>query len=186
MGASQIPVWASGEKIMFGPSLSKQPSEGNRCWIILGNCISIQMSCWNHLPRHFYLHKSLWPYSPIVETKQRPPREEGHCHLEAQILVLKLGFFFCVSLPLWAQTGLHGKYLMTCCPHWGLPGGASGKEPDCQPGDIRDASSIPVWRRSPEEGMATHSSILAWRVPWTEKLGGLQSIGLQRVRHNWS
>ena len=36
-----------------------------------------------------------------------------------------------------------------------------------------------------EEGMATHSSILAWRIPWTEKPGGLQSMGLQRVRHHW-
>ena len=35
-----------------------------------------------------------------------------------------------------------------------------------------------------EEGMATHSSILAWRIPWTEKLGGLQSIWSQRVRHD--
>ena len=35
-----------------------------------------------------------------------------------------------------------------------------------------------------EEGMATHSSILAWRIPWTEKPGGLQSMGLQRVRHH--
>ena len=34
-----------------------------------------------------------------------------------------------------------------------------------------------------EEGMATHSSILAWRIPWTEELEGLQSIGSQRVRH---
>ena len=34
-----------------------------------------------------------------------------------------------------------------------------------------------------EEGMATHLSILAWRIPWTEKPGGLQSIGLQRVGH---
>ena len=34
--------------------------------------------------------------------------------------------------------------------------------------------------------MATHSSILAWRIPWTEELGGLQSMGLQRVRNNWS
>ena len=36
-----------------------------------------------------------------------------------------------------------------------------------------------------EKGMATHSSILAWRIPWTEETGGLQSMGLQRVRHNW-
>ena len=36
------------------------------------------------------------------------------------------------------------------------------------------------------EGMATHSSILAWRIPWTEEPGRLQSTGLQRVRYDWS
>ena len=51
-------------------------------------------------------------------------------------------------------------------------------------GDKRDVGSIPGLERSPEEGMATHSSILAWRIPWTEVPGGLQSIGLQRVRHD--
>ena len=35
-----------------------------------------------------------------------------------------------------------------------------------------------------EEGLATHSSILAWRIPWTEEAGGLQSMGLQRVGHD--
>ena len=35
-----------------------------------------------------------------------------------------------------------------------------------------------------EKGMTTHSSILAWRIPWTEEPGGLQSMGLQRVRHD--
>ena len=35
-----------------------------------------------------------------------------------------------------------------------------------------------------EEGMATHSSILAWRIPWTEVPGGLQSMGSQRLRHD--
>ena len=37
-----------------------------------------------------------------------------------------------------------------------------------------------------EEGMATHSSIIAWRIPWTEDPSGLQSIELQRVGHDWS
>ena len=37
--------------------------------------------------------------------------------------------------------------------------------------------------RSPENEMATHSSILDWRIPWTEEPGGLQSMGLQRVGH---
>ena len=37
-----------------------------------------------------------------------------------------------------------------------------------------------------EKGMATHSSILAWRIPWTEESGGLQPMGSQRVRHDWA
>ena len=40
------------------------------------------------------------------------------------------------------------------------------------------------WEDSLEKGMATHSSILVWRIPWTEKLGRLQFMGWQRVRHN--
>ena len=40
------------------------------------------------------------------------------------------------------------------------------------------------WEVLLEEGMATHSSILGWRIPWTEKPGRLQSMGSQRVRHD--
>ena len=41
------------------------------------------------------------------------------------------------------------------------------------------------WEDPWEEEMATHSSILAWRIPWTEEPGGLQFMGLQKVRQNW-
>ena len=41
------------------------------------------------------------------------------------------------------------------------------------------------WEDPVEEGMDTHPSILAWRIPWTEELGRLQSMGSQRVRHDW-
>ena len=41
------------------------------------------------------------------------------------------------------------------------------------------------WQDPLEKGMATHSSILAWKIPWTEEPGGLQSMGWQRVRHEW-
>ena len=40
------------------------------------------------------------------------------------------------------------------------------------------------WEDPLEKGMATHSGILTWRLPWTEEPGRLQSMGLQRVRHN--
>ena len=42
------------------------------------------------------------------------------------------------------------------------------------------------WEVPLEKGMASHSSILAWRIPWTEKPGGLQSMGSQRVGHDWA
>ena len=51
-------------------------------------------------------------------------------------------------------------------------------------GDIRNAGLIPGSGRSLEKEMATHPSILVWRIPWAEEPGGLQSIGSQRVGHN--
>ena len=66
-----------------------------------------------------------------------------------------------------------------------FPGGTSGKKPACQPRRYRRCGFDPCVRKIPlEEGMATYSAILAWRIPWTEDPGGLQSIGLQRVGHN--
>ena len=47
-----------------------------------------------------------------------------------------------------------------------------------------DGSSIPALGRSPEEEMAIHSSILAWKIPRAEKPGGLQSRGPQRIGHD--
>ena len=44
--------------------------------------------------------------------------------------------------------------------------------------DVKDVGSIPGLGRSSEEGLATHCSILAWEIPWTEKPGGQQSIRL--------
>ena len=49
------------------------------------------------------------------------------------------------------------------------------KELPASAGDIRDTGLIPGWGKSPEEGHGNHSSILAWRIPWTEEPGRLQS-----------
>jgi len=51
-------------------------------------------------------------------------------------------------------------------------------------GDAGVLSLIPGSGRSPEEEMGNHSSILAWKIPWTEEPGGLQSMGSQRVGRN--
>ena len=54
------------------------------------------------------------------------------------------------------------------------------KNPPANAGDIRDACSLLVVEDPLEKEMAIHSSILAWRIPWTEEPGGLQSIGSHR------
>ena len=58
------------------------------------------------------------------------------------------------------------------------------KNPSANAGDARDTSSIPGLGRSLEKEMASHSSILAWEISWTEESSGLQSVGLQRARHD--
>ena len=77
----------------------------------------------------------------------------------------------------WQELKLLGPKRKKGFPRW-----LSGKEHACHAGDTGDTGLIPglgrsLWRR----GMATHSSILAWRIPWTKEPGGLRSIGLQRV-----
>ena len=57
-------------------------------------------------------------------------------------------------------------------------GDSDSKESTCNAGDL---GLIPGSGRSPEREMATHSTILAWRIPWTEEPSWLQSMGLQRI-----
>ena len=58
------------------------------------------------------------------------------------------------------------------------------KNPPASAGDVGDTGSIPGSGNPLKEGMATHSRILAWRVPWTEEPGELQSTGSHRVGHD--
>ena len=61
----------------------------------------------------------------------------------------------------------------------GFPTGLESKESGCNAGDRVQS----LGREDPlEKGMATHSCILAWRIPWSEEPGGLQAMGSQRVR----
>ena len=68
----------------------------------------------------------------------------------------------------------------------GLPCWLSSKESTCNAGAAGDVGSIPGSERSPGGGYGHPVHTLAWRIPWTEGPGWLPSIGLQRVRHDWS
>ena len=63
----------------------------------------------------------------------------------------------------------------------GFPGGSDGKESACNAGN---SGLISGSGQSLEKGMATHASILVWRIPWAEEPGGLQSMRSRRVGHD--
>ena len=65
----------------------------------------------------------------------------------------------------------------------GFPGGSDCKESARNAGD---PDSVPGSEDPLEKEMVTHSSILAWRIPWTEKSGVLQPMESQRVGHDWA
>ena len=68
----------------------------------------------------------------------------------------------------------------------GLPSGSVVKNPPAMQ-EPQEMGVRSLGQEDPlEKGMAAHSRILAWRIPWTEESGGLQFIGLQRIGHNWS
>ena len=58
------------------------------------------------------------------------------------------------------------------------------KNPPANSGNMTDKVPSLGWEDPLEEGKATHSCILAWRIPWTEETGGLQSMGSERVGHD--
>ena len=70
---------------------------------------------------------------------------------------------------------VHLAFSVTC--YQGRPGGSAVKNLPASGGDMGDMSSTPVLGRSLEEEMVTHSSILAWKILWTEEPGGLQCMG---------
>ena len=83
------------------------------------------------------------------------------------------------SLPGMAYTARRNK--QPVCPCRGFLGGSVIKYPPA----IQETRVLSLGLEdSLEEGMATNSSVLAWRIPWKEESGGLQSIALHRARHN--
>ena len=66
---------------------------------------------------------------------------------------------------------------------WGFPGGSAVEKPPA----MQETWVWSLgWEDPLEEDMAIHSSILAWRIPWTEEPGGLQSLVSKKIRHDWS
>ena len=123
----------------------------------------------------FWLTAPLFSSCPLVPSQPTVYKEfettsQSHstCGTHKWLLSLPSIFFFFLTFYFTSECGSAVK---------NLPNNS---------GDDGDASSIPGSGRSPGGGMATHSIILAWGIPWTEEPGRLQSIRLQRVGHDWS
>ena len=71
-------------------------------------------------------------------------------------------------------------------PSLDFPGDAVEQSPHSNAGDTRDVGLIPGLGISPGEGNGNHSSILAWKIPWTEEPDGLQFMRSQRIGHDWA
>ena len=127
-------------------------------------------------------HQSEWPSSKSLQKQfWRGCREKGtllHCWWECKLVQLlwktvwKFLIKWTVRLPYDLVISLLGIYLKKTIL----------QKDTCTPMFIYNSWDMEAL----EEGMVTHSSILVWRIPWTEELGRLQSIGSQRVRHDWS
>ena len=95
----------------------------------------------------------------------------------------------CWKAPPWRTAMRLGVCLFSTKMRLGLPWWLSDTESACSaadPGSIPRSGRSPSKEDPPEKGMATRCSILAWRIPWTEEPERLQSMGSQRVGHDWS
>ena len=88
-------------------------------------------------------------------------------------------FIFLISLRTVTEI-----YLTKYFKQWGFPDDSVVRKFPAKTGDKGNLSSIPRLEDPLEEGMATHFSIFAWKISWTEEAGRLQFLGSQRVRHD--
>ena len=95
-----------------------------------------------------------------------------------------------LQLCVWAHVKTIMKDLQICLNHYMYPGFYSPKSNRMKNNivSIRTYLSIlgPTWATWAEKAMASHSSTRAWKIPWTEEPGRLQSMGSLRVRHDWA
>ena len=121
-----------------------------------------------------------WVATPFTRRSSQP-------RVQTQVPCIAGGFFFLPPEPPGKPKSVRLDGSINTYLHWGgrsFPGGASGKESTCQGRRQETWVQSLGWEYPLDEHMATHSNILAQRIPWTEDPGGLPSTGLQRVGHN--
>ena len=168
-----LTVWRSRSKIKVVGLKSKVSAELYSFWRLQLKICFLAFSSFQSLSAFLSLHPLPYrsPISPsIVLCPTRtlrfvPPSYKNLCYYIKSTWIIQARL-------------LSSTYLIQNSLSRDFPGGSDSKESPCNAGDL---GSILGQEEPLEEGMETHSSILAWRIPWTEEPGGLQSMGLQRV-----
>ena len=153
---------------------------------------SVFLWCWLLLLFHFS-HYWSGP-SPFFSRCIWLKMQQFYLFKEPAFSLTDLSYFYLVSISFSSAVCMIFFLLLTlgfvCCSFYssfrckvGFPGSPDSKASACNAGDL---GSIPGSGRSLEKEMATHSSTLAWKIPWMEEPGRLQSMGSQRVGHDWT
>ena len=129
-----------------------------------------------------------WRQWPHQETLIHP-KQSGiikRCYLNNWKISRSISDHFTVGSWLFRLGNFPWQGMLTSSTITGLPRGALVvKNPPAKARDAREAVQSLHWEDPLEDVMATHSSILAWRIPWAEQLSGLQYKGLQTERCSW-
>ena len=143
---------------------------GFPCTNVLSFCLKRRVQC-------LWVLGSIYTYYPVPVWL--PTTGSGVSHVHRPRGLCTHGPLSCDMPPLPPSSGSGDQMhaLWPHCPSW-IPGGSDGKESACSAGGLGGEDAL-------EKGMAGHCGILAWRIPWTEDPGGLQSVGSQRVGHDW-
>ena len=156
------------------PLTQGSPTSGIQCLVIWGGAdvIIINVMCLNYpenIPTTLLREKIVFP-----ETSSWCPKDWGPLHLMCLHLLVPVSFIDPVS-----NTNMIKQYSIGILTS--LVAQMVKKPPAMQETWVWSLG----WEDPLGEGMATHSSILAWSIPWTEEPCGLQSMGSQRVKHDW-
>ena len=127
---------------------------------------------------------SMSPALPDGFLTTGPPRKSSNSVFRVDVSRIDSLRVFC-GLYLWAKGRICSSSLWAMfCINMGFPGGSDSKESACQ---CRRQGFLSLdWEDPLKKKMATHSSVLAWEILWTEELGRLQSMWPQRVVHDWA
>ena len=161
------------------------PCSGHRTLLAAVTCDSVicDSGSAGHAPQILSLGNARLSFHTIAAPRKKKKCRESTCvGVHTRVCETES----CHPPPKPGRPSYPGRLSHGDCPHpqvpqWHVPDGSLIKNLPA----VQEMQVQCLGREDPlEEEMATHSSILAWRIPWTEEPGGLQPMGSQRVRHN--